>query len=242
MEGYNLFEHALKTVGECEALMSSDLERLFPGYASRIKGRLGGSVGSIKRTAFLKMIAFFHDAGKPACITAAGEGRPRFIGHDFDGSRIVKGLFTSLKFSRAQANCASKAVKNHHRAFMLASLKERTARARGHFFRATGDEAGIDLLLLALADARATRGREDEDFLDAVKEMLAFYYGVYAKKRQAAMLTGAEVMKTFNVAQGRIVGEILEKISEGVEQGGIRNKKEAVRQIKKWLGGERGYF
>lgn len=234
VEGYDLLDHSIKVVGECEEIISSDLERLFPGYSSVIKGRLGGALGPIKRTAFLKMMAFFHDAGKPACVTAEGE-RPRFIGHDFEGGRIVKEIFTSLKFSRALANRASKAVKDHHRAFMLASLKERTARAKGHFFRATGDDAGIDLLLLALADARATGGGEDEGLLRTVREMAAFYCDVYTKKRPRALFTGREVMKTFGVQEGRIVGEIMEKISEGVEQGAIRNRKDAVVRIRKWL-------
>lgn len=235
VDGYDLLGHSIKVVEECEGLISSDLERLFPGCSSVIKGHLGGSLGPVKRAAFLKMLAFFHDAGKPACITSEG-GRPRFIGHDSEGGRIVKGLFTSLKFSRALATRAGKAVKDHHRAFMLASLKERTARAKGHFFRATGDDAGIDLLLLALADARATSGGEDEALLRTAREMAAFYCDVYTKKRPRALFTGREVMKTFNVGEGRIVGEIMEKISEGVEQGAIRNRKDAVIRIKKWLG------
>lgn len=234
VEGYDLLGHSIKVVQECEDIISSDLERLFPGYSSVIKGHLGAALGPVKRTAFLKMLAFFHDAGKPACITSEG-GRPRFIGHDFEGGRIVKGVFTSLKFSRALATRASKAVKDHHRAFMLASLKERTARAKGHFFRAAGDDAGLDLLLLALADARATRGGEDEALLRTAREMAAFYCDVYTKKRPRPLFTGREVMKTFGVPEGRIVGEIMEKISEGVEQGAIRNRKDAVIRIRKWL-------
>ncbi|MBI5827628.1 MAG: HD domain-containing protein [Deltaproteobacteria bacterium] len=236
VEGYDLLGHSIKVVEECEDIISSDPERLFPGYSSGIRAHLGGALGPVKRTAFLKMAAFFHDAGKPACITSEG-GRPRFIGHDSEGGRIVKGLFTSLKFSRALATRASKAVKDHHRAFMLASLKERTARAKAHFFRATGDDAGIDLLLLALADARATSGGEDEALLRTAREMVAFYYDVYTKKRPGTLFTGREVMKAFGVSEGRIVGEILKKIAEGVEDGGIRNRKDAVIRIKKWLGG-----
>lgn len=241
VEGYDLLKHSIKVVEECEALISSDLERLFPGYSSVIKAHLGRALGPIKRKAFLKMMAFFHDAGKPACVTSEG-GRPRFIGHDFEGGRIVKDIFTSLKFSRALANRASKAVKDHHRAFMLASLKERTARTKGHFFRATGDDAGIDLLLLALADARATSGVEDEPLLRAAREMAAFYRDVYTKKRPRPLFTGREVMRTFGVPEGRMVGEILRKISEGVEDGCIRDRKDAVVRIREWLAEKRGPF
>ena len=57
-----------------------------------------------------------------------------------------------------------------------------------------GGEGGIDLLLLALADAKATRGGDDPALLAVVREIVAFYYDTYTVEESKPLLTGADVM------------------------------------------------
>lgn len=238
IDGYNLLSHALKTVDEAEALLK-DVSR---GKSAQkiLKYHFNGSVGTLKRSAFFKIAAFLHDIGKPYAAKWE-EGRLRFIGHDFEGSRIVKDALKNLKFSRKITGGLSNLVKNHHRVFAMAGLEERTPRSKGHFFRASEGEggewegAGVDLICLALADARATRGGEDAELLKVAHELLDFYYGTYIKKKPKPLLSGNEIMKTFGLPEGRLIGEVIGRISEGVEKGVIKNKKEAIVYIKKWL-------
>lgn len=238
VSGYNLLAHALKTLDMAQALLSGASEAAFPGAHSRLTERFKGRIGPIGKAAFFKMAAFFHDAGKPSAMSRE-EGRLRFTGHDLEGGRLIKEVFRRLKFSRRFITELANIVKNHHRVFMLAGLGERSARAKGHLFRAAGKDAykdaGIDLLLLALCDARATRGGEDEGLLKVVREMLDFYYAVYTRRKPRALLDGNEIMRTFNVPEGSMVGEIMDRISQGVESGRVRNKKEAAAYVKDWL-------
>ncbi len=238
VEGYDLLTHSLKTVTEAEKALSGLSARTFPKVHKELKAHFSGSIGPVGKGAFFKLAAFFHDTGKPYTISRQ-QGRLRFIGHDFEGSRAVKDILRRLKFSRAFIGEASNLIKNHHRVFMLAKLEEATPRAKAHLLRASGDEAGVDLLLLSLADARATRGGEDKELSKLVKEMLEFYYGAYKRKRPKPLLTGHEIMRIFSVPEGSLVGQIMNKVSEGVEAGAIKNKRQAIKNIKDWLSKEK---
>lgn len=234
VDGYDLLTHSLKTLEEAERLLDGISGQSFPAVWERLKELFNGSTGSVPNRAFFKLVAFFHDFGKPYAISREG-GRLRFIGHDSKGAEAVKEVFTRLKFSGKAAREAASLVKNHHRAFMLASLENPTDRTRAHFFRAAGGEPGILLLCLALADARATRGGEDPELYKLCLEMMRFYYDVYLRKKPRPLLSGAEIMEIFKVEEGPIVGGIIQEMNRGVESGAVKTRKDAVRHIKKWL-------
>ena len=65
--------------------------------------------------------------------------------------------------------------------------------------------------------------------------MLAFYFETYSRKREKPLMDGGEIMEIFRVAEGRLVGEIMREVSEGIEEGQIKNKRQAVAVIRKWL-------
>ncbi len=234
VNGYDLKTHSLSVLSEAEKLFSNISEKTFPGQSERLKEYFSGEDGQIPRGCLLKLAAFFHDFGKPYAISRE-EGRLRFIGHDTKGALLVKDLLLRMRFSKRTANGVSFLVKNHHRVFMLATLKEPSVRAKGHFFRASGDDNGIMLLCLALADARATRGGEDPELYAIVLDMLSFFYDTYSKKKPKPLFTGKEIMEAFGVGEGPIVGEIINEINNAVESGLIRNRKEALRHIREWL-------
>jgi len=234
VQGYDLLRHTLATLKEAESLLAGLSQYTFPGFSERLREYFQRSEGQLSNLCIFKLAAFFHDFGKPYAISRE-EGRLTFIGHDTKGAEGIKGLFQRLRFSRKTVNDLSFFIKNHHRVFMLAALKERSFRAKGHYFRASGSSGGLMLLCLALADARATRGSEDAELYSVVLDMMSFYYGVYTKKKPKPLLTGQEIMDTFGVAEGPLVGEIIGELNSRVEQGLIRTKREAKSHIRKWL-------
>ncbi len=233
--GYDLLEHSLATVREAESILE-ELEKggRFKDMAPGLMEHLEGRVGAVKRTTILKFSAFLHDIGKPLTIKKDEAGL-RFIGHDREGARLLKRIFTRLRFSRRVVQETANLVRNHHRTFTLASIERPTVRTKAHFFRAVGGEPGLSLLLLALADARATRGTEDEELFELVREMTHFYFKHYIVERPKPLMDGNEIMKTFGVSEGPMVGEIMEMISKGLEQGIIKTKDDAVEYVKKRL-------
>jgi poly(A) polymerase len=238
ISGYDLLSHSLLALTEADKLLAGISEDTFPGLSDKLREYLTRP-GPVPMGALFRLAVLFHDFGKAYTLTREA-GKLRFIGHDGEGAKRIVEVLERLRFSRRNATELAAVIKNHHRVFMLASLKERSERAKGHFFRATGGESGLMLLCLALADARATRGGEDPELYQVVLEMMRFYYGVYILKKPAPLMTGRQVMDAFRVTEGPEVGEILRKMNEGVETGVVRNRKEAAAYIKKWLKEKKG--
>lgn len=233
VDGYALLDHSLETLEAAEAILS-DPGAVFPGFARELKEHFCARPGSADTGTVFKLAAFLHDFGKPGCLKRE-DGRLRFIGHDSAGAALVKEALLRLKFSRKTASGVASLVKDHHRVFNLAALREPSARARAHFFRAAGGSQGLTLLCLAVADARATRGSDDPGLVRLAREMLGFYYGVYIKKGPRPLLTGSEIMSKFGISEGPLVGEALREVSDGVERGEVKSKKEAVSLVERLL-------
>ncbi|MBI5887338.1 MAG: HD domain-containing protein [Deltaproteobacteria bacterium] len=248
-QGYDLLAHSLKTLDEGEAVIDEAMDtagKAFPGLAENLSRHFLCPAGSLDRKVFFKMAAFFHDAGKPLTVKlnplrGRTSGKLSFKGHDREGAVLINGIFRRLRFSGRVAAEIANLVKNHHRIFALAKLKKRSDRAKAHLLRAADGVDGIwkgaavDLLLLSVADVRATRGGEDRRFLKFVNEMLRFYYEHFLKKRAAPLMNGREIMRVFKIPEGPLVGEIIKKISEGIEAGVVKDKKEAKAYVRKRL-------
>jgi poly(A) polymerase len=233
-----LFNHALDTVREAELLLEG-IDATLPGYGTHIKEHFEEQIGGISRRGLFLFAALLHDMGKPRSMEV-DEKRVRFFGHDSLGGEMVQRVGRRLRLSRRATTIISRDVANHHRAFNLASLERRTFRSKLRFFRAIGGEGGIDLLLLALADAKATRGGDDPTLLAVVREMVAFYYDTYKAEESKPLLTGSDVMTLFGMPQGALIGRVLDEVVRAEEEGAVGNREEAVRHIREWLSSEGG--
>jgi len=161
----------------------------------------------------------------------------RFTGHDAEGEAIAKKIARRLKLSRRLLVSLGKIVRNHHRVFNIASLEKVSLRSKAHFFRVM-DIDGLDLLFLSIADARATRGSEDHELEELVKELIPFYFDTYRVRKMPPILKGDEIMKIFQIPEGIIVGRILKKVQEAEGMGIVNDKEEAVEFIRGWLHGK----
>ena len=238
VSGYGLLSHSMSVLREADKLLENISEETFPGLSDKLTEYFMRP-SPVTNAALFRLAALFHDFGKAYTLTREA-GKLRFIGHDTEGAKRIPEVLERLRFSRRNSAELAAIVKNHHRVFMLASLKEKTYRAKAHFFRAAGGEAGVMLLCLALVDARATRGGEDPELFQAALELLRFYYGEYLLKKPEPLMTGRQVMDAFHVPEGPEVGRILRKMNEGIESGEIRNKKEATAFIRRWLKEKQG--
>lgn len=240
---YNLIYHAFKTLEQGERLIGN-LKAFVPEFTGSIENSFQMLLGNVSKKGLFKLTLFIHDAGKPATIKQEGE-RIRFIGHEVEGEGASKRIGRRLKLSRAAAAFIARLVRNHHRVFNLASLERLTDRSKAHLFRdmggsAAGDSDGLFLLLLSLADARATRDGDDLELASFIKSLIDFYYKIYAVKRPRPILNGNEVMEIFGIPEGVAVGRILRKLAEAEGEGVIKNKRDAVNFIKDLSKGSKG--
>jgi putative nucleotidyltransferase with HDIG domain len=105
--------------------------------------------------------ALYHDVSKPETKTVEETGRTRFFDHDVKGAEIAAERLRSFNVSNDEVERVRTIIKNHMRIHAFADRLEKekqtpSRKAIYRFFRDSG-QAGIDLVLLGLADLRATR-------------------------------------------------------------------------------------
>ncbi len=104
--------------------------------------------------------------------------------------------------------------------------QEPSRKAIYRFFRDAG-EAGVDLVLLGLADLRGTHGATlTQETWTAALDVARILLENYWEKPQETvapprLLDGNDLMRELSLKPGRIIGQLLEAIREGQATGKI---------------------
>jgi tRNA nucleotidyltransferase/poly(A) polymerase len=195
--------------------------------------------------AALFFAALYHDVEKPATKSVDEAGRIRFFDHDVKGAEVAAGRGQSLNLSNDEIERIKVIVKNHMRFHFFTNQledkqQEPSRRAIYRFFRDSG-EAGVDLILLGLADLRGTRGDTlSQETWQAALNIACILLENYWERPQETvapqrLLNGHDLMNEFNLEAGPIIGELLEAIREGQATGKITTRADAISFGREWL-------
>jgi poly(A) polymerase len=210
-------------------------------FAGQLSTHLNMRMGETRpRQVTLKLAALLHDVGKPGARTVDDEGRIRFIEHPKRGASTAALALQRLRFNRREVRLGETIVRHHMRPLLLAGQERVTSRAIYRFFRDTS-EAGVDILLHALADHRATYPAEGDDdrwsrLVALTAHMLAEYW-----ERQAApvaapsLLNGDDLIREFGLQPGPRLGALLEAVREAQIVGEVRSREEAFALVRDLL-------
>ncbi|NJN79138.1 MAG: HD domain-containing protein [Anaerolineales bacterium] len=195
---------------------------------------------NIDRThrSLLFFAALYHDVCKPDTKTIDENGRIRFFNHDVQGAKVIAERARSFNLSNDEVERLSVIIENHMRIHSFTSRLENhnelpTRRAIYRFFRDAG-KAGIDLILLALADMRGTRDKEMtlktwNIYLEVSKILLENYL---EKPEETVapprLIDGNDLMKELNIKPSPLIGELLETIRESQAEGNIQTREQAL--------------
>lgn len=246
----DVFEHSLEMVRWLEEVVEalegkqatdsalSLIYVLLSPFSRRLSAHLSQPIsGDRSRLTVLKLVALLHDLGKPATKSVDDEGIIHFYGHGQEGAEVVGAILRRLRFGGNEVALAKTIVANHMRPPLLAEQEVVTRRAVYRFFRDTGD-AGVDTLLLCLADHLATWGpnlrmarwRRRVEF---VASMLADYYERHQKViSPPKLISGHDLMDEFGLEEGPRIGELLEVVREAQAEGEVRTREEALALAK----------
>ncbi|HNB39876.1 MAG TPA: HD domain-containing protein, partial [Anaerolineales bacterium] len=253
---HEVWVHTLAVVDQLEDLLTSSLRLdfdpektsdMFMGLISLKIGRYREQIAkhfanqlnpSRSHRSLLMFSALYHDVCKPDTKTIDENGRIRFFDHDIKGAEVVADRARAFNLSNDEVERLHTIVRHHMRFHFFADRLERegqppSRKAVYRFFRDSG-AAGVDLILLALADLRGTKGNELTQvtwtaYLDIARILLENYWEHPEEVvNPPRLVDGNELMKELNLQPGKVVGVLLESIRENQAAGKIVDKEQAL--------------
>jgi poly(A) polymerase len=253
---FDVWEHTLSVLGYLENILSA----LAPGYSAESTNDLFTGLLTLRigrfREQFAKHFAaslntdrsvraalffatLYHDVEKPSTRSVDSTGRIRFFDHDIQGAETTSKRATAFNLSNDEVERIQKIVKHHMRFHFFTSRlegdkQEPSRKAIYRFFRDVG-EAGVDLVLLGLADLRGTRGPalSQESWISALDVARILLENYWERPEETVapprLVDGNDLMKELHLQAGRIIGQLLEAIREGQAIGKIGTRDEAIQ-------------
>ena len=259
---YDVWEHTLQVLSALESVLSAlavgyepeqtgdlltgllvmRLGRYREQFASHFEKRLNEDRETLP---LLFFAALYHDVAKPQSITKDETGRIRFWGHDERGAEMAEVRAREFRFSNDEIARVTTVIKNHmrihfHTNRMDGEGKDPSRKAIYRFFKDSG-ESGLDLILLALADMRATHGNNltQETWKAALDVCRIFLENYFERPEEVIspprLLDGNDLMRELSLKPGPRVGDLLEAIREGQATGKVSTREDALVFGSKWL-------
>jgi putative nucleotidyltransferase with HDIG domain len=225
-------------------LLSMRLGRFRPQLASHLVEALNAD-----RTlrALLFFAALYHDVGKPLTRSVDEAGRMHFFGHEHEGAAIAEERCRAFHLSSGEIARARTIIEHHMRFFSLVSQWEiekipPSRRAIYRFFRDAG-VAGVDVVLLGLADMMGTRGPNlTADTWSAAVEVAGALLENYWERPQEAvspspLIDGNGLIQELGLTEGPTVGGLLAALREAQAAGEVGTREQALSFGRAWLKG-----
>ncbi|MCJ7655733.1 MAG: HD domain-containing protein [Dehalococcoidia bacterium] len=245
---WDVFDHSVEAMAAAEFLLreslwkygKEDLLRVTP-WSEEISRHFDEEVSSgSNRRLLLKLGALMHDIAKPATKTVDETGRTRFLGHTKQGAVVAAAILERLRFSSREIRLVENLVYHHLRPAQMSNEGLPTSRAVYRYFRDTED-AGIDVLFLALADYLATHGpRLDIEEWQQHNQLISYILAEHVKQEAEVLpvrlIDGHDLMDIFDLSPGRLIGELLTEVREAQVAGELSTREEAIALVRKELG------
>ncbi len=191
-----------------------------------------------KRLALLKLAILFHDAGKPEVAATDPDGRRRFHGHERVSQQLAAGAGIRLRLAAREIDLVSAWIMGHMRTSMLTAH-----RVPPKGLNRLRTEFGLDLiglLLLFMADLRATRGpaatpERCELASERVQAVLTELVSTQRQETRRPILRGADLVGAYGITEGPFLGHVLRRVNAMHAEGAVKTKEDALNAARTLL-------
>ena len=190
---------------------------------------------------WLRWAALLHDIGKAQVKKFIPGTGWTFHGHDLAGSRMVPGIFASLKLPIEEMKYVKKLVWLHMRPISLVDDIVTDSAVRRLLFDA-GDDID-DLMLLCHADItsrNAEKVRKIHANFELVKQKLVEVEAKDAIRNFKNPISGDYIMELYGIEPCNKIGEIKEYVKEAILDGKIGNNFEEADALMRVKAAELG--
>lgn len=234
----DVFEHCLTALERVIELLESPAEKSFLGAEEF------GLVSSPEMRLTLCWAALLHDVGKPPCRGfRESDNRVTFYNHDQVGCDIVERIGERLRWSNDRKTAVGSLVRMHMHPFHLCTVRQKgelSKKAALKLYR-RAEELLFPLFVLAMSDSLASEGVEKpegmENELTELYQIVLRYYKEYILPvvDGEKLLTGKDLITTFELASGPFIGEILKKLQEAQVEGEVSTREGALLWAEEYI-------
>ncbi len=183
------------------------------------------------RRQLIKLAAMLHDIGKPEAHEVKA-GKTMFHGHERIGRIIADAVSERLRLSTRERLALDTVIFWHLRPGYLADNDVLTRRAIHRFFRDTKEEA-VSVLLVSIADQRATRGPLATPESRKRHEKVSFklideYFDSLKQKPFIRLINGTDIIRKLGLKPGPVFSTILDAVEDAQVEGRVRTKPQAI--------------
>jgi putative nucleotidyltransferase with HDIG domain len=189
----------------------------------------------------LKLAVLLHDIGKPQTRSVDANGSVHFIGHEKIGAEISADIASRLKLSNSDADYLSVLIRNHLRPLLLYRAHQNQSLTRKgiiRLFRSLKLHTP-DLLLMALADARAKTDKaceEDFSIYGFITDIIKLYFQDYLpQKNQVPLITGHDLISQFGLQPSPAFKIIIDTVEEARLSQTLCDRSEALSLVRAWI-------
>lgn len=182
---------------------------------------------------WLRWAALLHDIGKAPTKKFEKNIGWTFHGHEFLGSKMLKGIFKRLKLPlNSDLKYVEKLVRMHARPIALITDDASDSALRRLLFDAGEDLE--DLFTLCKSDITTKNNTKQNKFKKNYEYVAEKIKQVEEKDKVRNFqppITGEEIMVLFNLKPSREIGILKEKVKEAILEGEIENNHEQAKNF-----------
>ena len=191
---------------------------------------------------WLRWAALLHDIAKPATMRFDSKAGWTFHGHEDRGARMVPKIFRQLRLPlNEKMKYVQKLVRLHLRPIALVNTQVTDSAIRRLIYDAGNDLE--DLMTLCRADITSKNHEKVKKYLrnfDKVEKRVKVVEANDHVRNFQPVITGATIMKIFNIPPSKVIGELKEALKEAVLDGKVRNEYQSALKFILAIGREKG--